>query len=44
MPVSADWLPKAAYDESGNPSWLPVQLAVRALCARLSETVVSFDS
>lgn len=46
MPVSAEWLPCAAYDQSGNPSWLPVQLAVRALCERLSsvlaETLASF--
>jgi hypothetical protein len=48
MPVSADWLPKATYDESGNPSWLPVQLAVHTLCARLcdtlAETLISFGS
>jgi hypothetical protein len=47
MPVSADWLPKAAYDQSGNPSWPRVRLAVRELCTRLSATLdgtlASFD-
>ena len=48
MPVSASWLPKAAYDRSGYPHWLTVQSAVRSLCERLSDvladTLASFDS
>lgn len=44
-PAGVGWLlPRAAYDQSGNPSWLPAQLAVQALCARLAETLASFDS